>query len=281
MQTSEGHYNLFAGELHAFWDERYTDLSPELVDPAIDVEAAQELAAIVNALALVDAHSAPIEFDPTLTAIKLNVAKNDDISLDFQYIEEALAIRALNEYFTTDDHDDIGFFYTVDGYLVTRGVNVGGYQGYWSYDLLAPTELVNDSLVLVSLSGPQSTYSLTLTDTRHPSSYYYSATGDVNNLDQLRHPYYSAVSGYPSRTMRQISAIGIGDMLHDLALLIKWYNGTLSQWETDIDSINPLDIYVAILNTPSQSLSSTEYQLYQYNSLQAIVEIDDTVSIQD
>jgi len=281
MELSNGHFNLFGGELHNYWDERFTGLSPELVDPAIDVTSAQELSDIVDALAVVASHSAPIEFDPITSAIRINVAKNDFISLDFQYIEEALAIEALNAYFINESPDDIGFFYTVDGYVLTRGTNIMGYQEYWSYDLLAPSELVNDSLVLVSLSGPQPTYSLTLTDTRHPSSYYYSATGDINNLDQLRHPYYSSITGYPSTTMRQINAVGIGTLHEDLALLLKWYNGTPSQWQTDIESLALQDIYVAILNTPSQSLSSTDYELYQYQSLTAIVEIEESVTIHD
>lgn len=277
--TSNHHFSIFGGKLADYWDERFYGLNPELIDPSISSEAAEELSAITTKLAEVSSNVDAIQFDVDAKMVRINVEENALLELDFQFFEDALAIEALNEYFANDDIDDSGFFYSVDGYIETRGLNPNGYLNYWSFEVIAPKIEMSDVIATFSFAHDGPIHQITLTDIRHPLSYYYSPIDDINNLNEVRHPYYSAVTGYPSREIRQITVIGTSSLVSDLAATLRWAQWNAEFIRSTLINTQRTDIIVAIIDTPLHSLSSLDYDLTVYQGFNTSVEFDPEITI--
>ena len=189
--------------------------------------------------------------------------------------------KALNDYFATDAVDDSGFFISSDGYLLTRGNNPSGYLNYWSFEVLAPTIAVTDVLATVSFASESPARQITFSDVRHPLSYYYSPIDDVTNLNEVRHPYYSAITGFPSREIRSISLIGKGSLVEDIASMVHWIQWNAEFISTTMQNEARMDIIVAVIDTPFQALDSSEYDLTLYEGFTTSITIDDAVIIND
>ena len=263
MEMTDGHFNLFGGMLHHYWNDRFYDQFPQLIDPTSDVDAATQLADIVATLSSVMVEDA-IEFDNVDSRLRINIAKTENLQLNLQYFEQAYALDVLQSVFVEDEVEDIGFFVAQDGYISTRGQNPTAYQGFWSFQVLLPESGTPQVVSEVSLPGPESRIQLTWTDVRHPLHYRYNDEGLVTPLTHVRHPYYSARSGYPIEEYRQLTMVGKNQIRDYLAVAIALWTHERSSWSTTLSALQSSMLYASMVLDINQNVLDPEFELYYF-----------------